>query len=101
MPDCTHCGVSDVVSRHVHEAALDRLERVNKRLFIAWILTFVMLVSAIVFFVWYESQFEDVVTEITQETEDGGYNNYIGNDGDIYNGKTDGQDEKARPQDGR
>ena len=41
---------------------------------------------------YYESQFEDVVTtEIVQENADG-YNNYIGNDGDIVNGETDNKD---------
>lgn len=91
MPDCGSCGAKDVVSRHVHEAALDRMERVNRRWFIAWLVTFVLLVGAVCFFFWYESQFEVLETQVTQGTEQGGTNNYsyIGNDGDIYNGETD------------
>jgi len=66
-----------------------RQERVNKRWFLAWLITFVLFIASWAGFLWYESQWEVVETEITQEN-DGGYNNYIGNDGDIYNGETDG-----------
>lgn len=63
-----------------------RQERTIKRLWIALILVIVLLVGSNCAWIWYESQFTDeVTTEITQEN-DGGYNNYIGNDGDIHNG---------------
>lgn len=61
-------------------------ERTIKRLWIVIILLIVLLVGTNVAWIYYESSFEDVV--ITQENADG-YNNYIGNDGDIYNGETD------------
>lgn len=63
-------------------------ERTIKRLWIVIILLVVLLVGSNVAWLWYESQFETVETQITQENENG-YNNYIGNDGDIYNGETD------------
>ena len=90
--DCKTCKeIRDVVSRHVHESDLDRLERINKRWFVAWLITFLLLVGCVAGFIYYESQWEVVsTTEVTQENTDG-YNNYIGNDGDIYNGKTDYQ----------
>lgn len=62
------------------------LERTIRRLWILCILLILLLLGSWIGFYAYESQYEDVV--ITQENEDG-YNNYIGNDGDIYNGQTD------------
>ena len=48
-----------------------------------------MLVGTNAAWLYYDSQLETVEKwEITQEN-DGGYNNYIGNDGDIVNGKAD------------
>lgn len=70
----------------VHESSLARMERINRRLWIALILVICLFVATNAGWIWYESQWEVVETEITQEN-DGGYNNYIGNDGDIYNGE--------------
>jgi hypothetical protein len=66
-----------------------RQERTIKRLWIVLILVICLLVATNGAWLWWESQWEVVETEITQEN-DGGYNNYIGNDGDIYNGETNG-----------
>ena len=58
----------------------------KKRLWIVILLLIIMLVGTNGAWLLYESQFETVTTtEITQENSDG-YNNYIGNDGDIDNG---------------
>lgn len=73
---------------YVHEGEINRLERFNKRLFALLLVVFLALVGTNSYWIWYESQFEDVV--VTQENADG-YNNYIGNDGDIHNGQTDNQ----------
>lgn len=93
MSDCKSCKENrqnvEPVPYIVHESAMARQERVNKRWFLAWLITFVLFIASWAGFLWYESQWEVVETEITQEN-DGGYNNYIGNDGDIYNGETDG-----------
>ena len=59
-----------------------RLERTIKRLYILLILVIVLLCASNAAWIWFESQFEDVV--VTQENEDG-YNSFIGNDGDIFN----------------
>lgn len=74
---------------YVHEGEINRLERINKRFFILLLIVFFALVGTNAYWIWYENQFEDVV--VTQENADG-YNNYIGNDGDIINGTTDSSD---------
>lgn len=64
------------------------------RLWITIILLIVLLFGSNAAWIIRESQFVETETTITQENEDG-YNNFIGNDGDIQNGKTDdhGSDE--------
>lgn len=71
-----------------YEASMSRFERIIKRLWITVILLIVLLVGSNIGWLIYESQFEYVETTVTQENTDG-YNNYIGNDGDITNGQTD------------
>lgn len=76
-----------------YEAAMSRFERINKRLWIAVILLIVLLVCSNISWLIYEAQFERYEeTTVTQENTDG-YNNYIGNDGDIINGQTDNNNE--------
>ena len=71
----------------VYEAEMTRSERNFKRLWVVVIILISLLVTTNLCWLAYESQFETVEsTEITQENADG-YNNYIGNDGDITNGK--------------
>ena len=69
-----------------HESAVARLERVIKRLWVLVLALIILLCASNAAWIWYESQFEEV--RIEQENESG-YNNFIGNDGDIYNGETD------------
>lgn len=71
-----------------YEATMSRFERSNRRLWIAVILLIVLLVGSNIAWLAYENQFEKFETTVTQENTDG-YNNYIGNDGDIINGETD------------
>ena len=74
-----------------HESAVARLERVIKRLWVLAIVLIVLLAASNAAWIWWESQYETIETTITQENADG-YNNYIGNDGDIVNGNADNQD---------
>ena len=69
-----------------HESAVARLERVIKRLWVLALVLIILLAASNAAWIWWESQFEKV--RIEQENESG-YNNFIGNDGDIYNGETD------------
>lgn len=72
----------------VHEADMARMERTNKRAWILSIILLVLMITSNACWLWYESQFEYFTTEVTQENESG-YNNYIGNNGDIHNGEAD------------
>lgn len=92
MSNCSNCNEKKTNPESVpyiaHESAMARAERGAKRLWTVIILLVVLLVGTNGAWLWYESQFETVTTEVTQENADG-YNNYIGNDGDIVNGETD------------
>ena len=93
MSSCSNCKNENVNSKAVpyivHESAMARTERSAKRLWIVVIVLIVMLVGTNGAWIWYEAQFDVVeTTEVVQENSDG-YNNYIGNDGDIGNGETD------------
>ena len=90
---CNNCGTDKApanVPYVVHESAMARAERQAKRLVAVIILLIVLLVGSNIGWLVYNSRFEVVEesTVITQENADG-YNNYIGNDGDIVNGETD------------
>ena len=90
---CNNCGTDKTpanVPYVVHESAMARAERQSKRLVAIIILLIILLVGSNIGWLVYNSQFEVVEesTVITQENADG-YNNYIGNDGDIVNGETD------------
>ena len=74
------------VPYYAYEVALARLDRVIKRLYKIVILLIILLVASHAAWLYYESSFEEI--RIEQENESG-YNNFIGNDGDIYNGETD------------
>lgn len=66
------------------------------RLWITIILLIVLLFGSNAAWIIRESQFVETETTITQENEDG-YNNYIGNDGDIHNGNTDDNNSDENP----
>ena len=60
-----------------------------KMLFSAIIILVILLVGTNAAWLWYESQFENVVEteKIVVESEADGVANYIGRDGSIYNGE--------------
>lgn len=65
----------------VFEGEQARNERHFKRLWAVMILLIVLLVSSNGLWIWYESQFEEVITtqEVTQELEgDNASNNFVG-----------------------
>lgn len=95
MANCETCKMKanapESVPYIVHESALARMERMVKRLWVTVLVLIFLLVGTNGAWLWWESQWETVESwEITQENEDG-INNYIGNDGDIFNGETDSQ----------
>ena len=89
MADCGNCKVKSAqaadVPYIVHEASMARSERTVKRLWATIILLILLLVGSNAAWLFYESQFEDVITTVTQENEDG-YNNFIRRDGEVQNG---------------
>ena len=80
---CNNCvGENVSVPYVVHESAMARSERHNKRLWIVILVLIGALIGTNLAWIMYENSFEDIV--ITQENDDG-YNNFVGNDGDITN----------------
>ena len=93
MANCETCkkvqNAPESVPYIVHESSMARMERQIKRLWITILTLIFLLVCSNCAWLWWSNQWETVESlEITQEN-DGGYNNYIGNDGDIVNGETD------------
>ena len=71
-------------------------ERTVKRLWIVIIILVGLLVVTNAGWIYYESQFQTEQVEVRQINDDG-YNNFIGNDGDIYNGYTSDYDSAENP----
>lgn len=92
---CDKCGIENKTMTMVTMSSADwqrneqRHERREKRL--SWIIVLLIVLFVGSNFAWlmYENSFEDFVIE--QENANG-YNNYIGNDGDINNGETNDSD---------
>ena len=63
----------------------------NKRLFIIWLVTFVAFIGLIGYTLWLLNDIgtiEETTQEVSQENNNGN-NNFVGNDGDIINGKAE------------
>ena len=82
------------------------LAKSNKRTFVALILVVCLWFATIFGFVWYLNQYDyatestSTVTETVEvDGKDGGTANYIGNDGDIYNGEDHSQKSNAHEND--
>ena len=92
--ECKRCAMNDDMTNVVMSSAdwqrnEQRHLRREKRFVAIIVLLIILLVGSNICWLVYESQYEVVEeTTITQENEDG-YNNYIGNDGDIVSGETD------------
>lgn len=91
---CNSCGATQTLSRITMSSAdwqrnEQRHESREKRL--VWVIVFLicLLVGSNIAWLIYENSYEDVITteEITVDAESDGVANYIGNDGDIYNGE--------------
>ena len=75
-----------------HEGEVTRLERANRRMFVLCIIIFIALVVTNGGWIWFESQWEDVSTTVTQDVDSGLLGDAIINDGvHIYGeSETDG-----------
>lgn len=82
----------------VYESSMARAERQHKRLWIALIVAVVMIVvtNIVWLYVWNSYEYVGDTSEISVEGE--GNANYIGNDGDITNGESNGQEVNTIPE---
>lgn len=74
---------TDIIVR-AYETAAARDERKYKRLWIVLIITIILLAATNVAWLVYISQYDFESYEVAADND--GVANYIGNDGDIYNG---------------
>ena len=84
MASCGDCkkehNASESVPYIVHEASMARMERQAKRLWITVLALIVILVATNGAWIWYESQFSDIVTTIEAEQDGSGVNIVSGGD---------------------
>lgn len=82
----------ETISQYFFEGEMARAERHVKRWVIVWIITFATLILSNVGWLYYENQFQDVVTTQTveQDSSDGGINKF---EGDFYGGDYYGETE--------
>lgn len=81
----------------IYETSMARMDRQLKRLWIALIVAIIATVSTNIAWLIYISQYDFESYEVTADND--GVANYIGNDGDIYNGSESfGAKEKVEEQ---
>jgi len=80
----------------VHEAEMARMERVNTRLFWAWVVTLILLVGCVAGFIWYEAQFTDEENTVTQDIDTGNGNLAVTDIGDLYYGESTSNSKNAQ-----
>lgn len=89
MPDCKSCKESRATVPYIaHEAAMARQERTIKKLWILLILVITLLVATNGAWIWYESQWEVVQTEITQDVDTGLGDAFVSGTGDVVYGES-------------
>ena len=92
--ECKRCAINDDMTNVVMSSAdwqrnEQRHLRREKRLIAIIVLTIVLLVGSNIGWLVYENSFEEVITteEVIVDADDNGNANYIGQDGNIYNGE--------------
>jgi hypothetical protein len=88
---CNNCNTAEnqnvVVPYVVHESAMARNERHNKRLWIVILVLIGALIGTNLAWIIYENSFEDyVITQDVEQDADNGTNNFVGGD---YYGETE------------
>lgn len=88
---CNNCNTNDMAVMPIaqHEKDQTRLMGIIKWLIAVIVTLIVLLVGSNVAWLVYENSFEEVVTteEVIVDADDNGNANYIGQDGNIYNGE--------------
>lgn len=80
--------VEEVKEKSLAMELLQDYKKANKRQFIIILVILTMWFATIGYLVYILNDIGTTEEVVTQDNENG-YNNYIGNDGDITNGKTD------------
>lgn len=101
MKTCNNCGTENqnvIVPYVVHEATVARQERQIKRMWIALIVAWVTALAIVGIFTYERLQYDYTGTyeEIIVDAEDNGNANYIGQDGNIYNGEDNGTENNEK-----
>ena len=96
--NCNNCGNAEQagsinVPYIAHEATVARQERQVKRMWIALIITIAMVFASNALWLWAWCQYDYESYEITADGDSNA--NYIGQDGNIYNGGFDQSEEKS------
>ena len=99
---CNNCGTENQnvnVPYVAHESAMARSERQSKRLWIVILVLIGALIGTNLSWVIYENSFEEVITteKIIVDADDNGNANYIGQDGNIYNGEDYSKENNQNP----
>lgn len=98
MANCETCknvkSAPENVPYIVHESSMARMERQIKRLWIALIFSIVFIFASGAIFVYAWLQYDYESYEITSDGDSNA--NYIGQDGNIYNGSI-GESEETNP----
>ena len=94
MENCETCkkvhNEQESVPYIVHESAMARAERAARRLWITNLILIFLLVGTIIGFVYYENQFEDVVTTTYEADAMDGGNAVINGEGSVnINGESE------------
>ena len=94
MADCKSCkGNREQIPYIVHEGAMSRMERVNKRLIAIIVLLIILLVGSNIAWLVYDSQFESCSSSCKIDAEQDGDGVNIVGGGDItYGPESDNQD---------
>ena len=85
--DCKAENTNVTVPYVVHEATVARQERQIKRMWIALIVAIALMFFTNMIWVGVFSSYDYSSEEIIVDAEDNGNANYIGQDGNIYNGE--------------
>ena len=73
----------------VFEGEQARHERTVKRLILALLISVSLLFASNMAWLWFFNSFDIVTETVTQDTDTGGLNAYVGGNGAITNGETD------------
>lgn len=87
---CNGCATENAnvtVPYVVHEATVARQERQIKRMWISLIVAIAIVFASNALWLWAWMQYDYSSEEIIVDAEDNGNANYIGQDGNIYNGQ--------------